>query len=94
MDAITGLCFAVRWICRHIRSLASASPPGLSTRSTTAATPCSRMAPSELQKFAAKIQHSPRANLRILYPVTLKVLPEGYKAALVNCVTGIAEIDE
>ena len=40
MDATTGFSFAVRWICRHIRSLASASPPGLSTRSTTAATPC------------------------------------------------------
>ena len=38
IEAITGFSAASWRISRHMRSEASASPPGLSTRSTTAAT--------------------------------------------------------
>ncbi len=36
MDAMTGLSLDSTWISRHMRSEASASPPGESTRRTTA----------------------------------------------------------
>lgn len=41
-EAMTGLVRRTRRMARHIRSLASASPPGLSTRSTIAATFCAQ----------------------------------------------------
>ena len=41
MEAMTGLSLDRTWISRHMRSLASASPPGESTRKTTALMFCS-----------------------------------------------------
>ena len=58
MEAMTGLSLDRIWISRHMRSLASASPPGESTRSTTALMFCGQAIGGHDTNMApARIRH-------------------------------------